>query len=329
MTYGPGSAQISLDAILEAFGLATYQVQVLDPLHPVFNAQRPLLILAPQFEEALPLVGKRYPASHTAHVLFDGTVRHVSTNELPQDSEAWLIDAITYEQDIRTASALRAIMARLYGPEGCPWDGEQTHESLRSYLIEESYETVEAIDRSDLDGLREELGDLLMQIVFHTTIAETSGEFTFEDVLESINSKMLRRHPHVFAGEQVKDSSEVWTRWEAIKAQERAATGTDNSAVSSLISVPRTLPALQRAQTLIGRVERAKGSTDQPPLEALMSALQALDTDVKAPSAELFGSLLWATVRYARSLELDAESVLREQANRFIENTAERNATTP
>ena len=113
MTYGPGSAQISLDAILKAFGLFTYQVQVLDPMHPVFNAQRPLLILAPQFEEALPLVVKRYPASHTAHALFDDTVCHVSTNELPQDAEAWLIDVITYEQDIRTASALRTIMARL------------------------------------------------------------------------------------------------------------------------------------------------------------------------------------------------------------------------
>ena len=159
--------------------------------------------------------------------------------------------------DTRTVAGLRAIMARLYAPGGCPWDAEQTHESLRSSLIEESYEAVEAIERGDLAGLSEELGDLLMQIVFHTTIAEAAGEFSFDELVEAICRKMLRRHPHVFAGEEASDSSEVWARWEAIKAQERADAGADESPASALASLPRALPALQRAQSLIGRAERS------------------------------------------------------------------------
>ena len=144
--------------------------------------------------------------------------------------------------DTRTVAGLRAIMARLYAPGGCPWDSEQTHESLRSSLIEESYEAVEAIERGDLNGLREELGDLLMQIVFHTTIAEAAGEFSLDEVVEAICHKMLRRHPHVFAGEEASDSSEVWARWEAIKAQERADAGADESPASALASLPVRCP---------------------------------------------------------------------------------------
>ena len=221
------------------------------------------------------------------------------------------------DYDTRSIEGLRAIMARLYAPGGCPWDGEQTHESLRSYLLEESYEAVEAIDRGDRAGLREELGDLLMQIVFHTTIAEAANEFSLDEDVAAISAKMLRRHPHVFAGEEAGDAAAVWTRWETIKAQERADAGEDGSLASSLASLPRALPALQRAQTLIGRVERAAPAPQQPaPLEALAEALQALGD---APSGEQLGALLWAAVRYARTHDLDAESVLRERANRFVE----------
>ena len=229
--------------------------------------------------------------------------------------------------DARTVEDLRAIMARLYGPGGCPWDGEQTHESLRGSLIEEAYEAVEAIDRGDLAGLREELGDLLMQIVFHTTIAEAAGEFGFDEVVEAICRKMLRRHPHVFAGEEAADSSAVWTRWEEIKAQERAESGAGESPASVLASLPRALPALQRAQALIGRAERSRlappgAAADASPLEALEGALEALraradgsDTDARG---EALGALLWAAARYARAHDLAAEDVLRERANAFI-----------
>ena len=237
----------------------------------------------------------------------------------PMDTEPW--------EDAHTVAGLRAIMARLYAPGGCPWDREQTHESLRGSLIEESYEAVEAIEGGDLDGLREELGDLLMQIVFHTTIAEAAGEFSLDEVVEAICRKMLRRHPHVFAGEDAADSSEVWARWEAIKAQERADAGADESPASTLASLPRALPALQRAQALIGRAERSRiAPADAPPLKVLGDALEALRAHEGDPGAgdgdELLGALLWAAVRYARAHDLDAEGVLRERANAFIDSVA-------
>ncbi len=236
--------------------------------------------------------------------------------------------------DTRSVAGLRAIMARLYAPGGCPWDSEQTHESLRGSLIEESYEAVEAIERGDLAGLSEELGDLLMQIVFHTTIAEAAGEFSFDELVEAICRKMLRRHPHVFAGEEASDSSEVWARWEAIKAQERADAGADESPASALASLPRALPALQRAQSLIGRAERsAIAPPDAPPLEALGGALEGLraqegDGDARDRD-ELLGALLWAAARYARAHDLDAEGVLRERANAFIDAVADSGADAP
>ncbi len=237
-------------------------------------------------------------------------------------------------EDARTVAGLRAIMARLYAPGGCPWDREQTHESLRGSLIEESYEAVEAIERGDLAGLSEELGDLLMQIVFHTTIAEAAGEFSLDEVVEAICRKMLRRHPHVFAGEEASDSSEVWARWEAIKAQERADAGADESPASALASLPRALPALQRAQSLIGRAERSGiAPPDAPPLKALGAALDGLRAregagDARNPD-ELLGALLWAAARYARAHELDAESALRERANAFIDAVADSGADAP
>ena len=230
-------------------------------------------------------------------------------------------------EDTHTIDGLRAIMARLYAPGGCPWDGEQTHESLRGSLIEEGYEAVEAIDRGDLAGLSEELGDLLMQIVFHATIAEAAGEFSFDEVVEAICLKMLRRHPHVFGGEQAADSSEVWARWEEIKARERADSGADESPASALASLPRALPALQRAQSLIGRAERSGiAPADAPPLEALGDAVEALrahDGGDGSEGDELLGTLLWAVARYARAHELDAEAALRERANAFIDSVAE------
>ena len=225
-------------------------------------------------------------------------------------------------EDARGIEGLRAIMARLHGPGGCPWDGEQTHASLRGSLIEEAHEAVEAIDRGDFAGLSEELGDLLMQIVFHTTIAEAAGEFSFDDVVEAICRKLVRRHPHVFADEQAADSSEVWARWEEIKARERAEAGGDESPASALASLPRALPALQRAQSLIGRAERSGiAPPAAPPLEALAAALESLRAG-EGDAGESLAELLWSAARYARAHDLDAESALRQRAAAFIASVA-------
>jgi NTP pyrophosphatase (non-canonical NTP hydrolase) len=224
----PARPAPSLDAILDAFGLAPSEVQAFDPAHPHVDAQRPLLILAAQLEEAADVIAERYPPAHDVMSLTAGGVTASTTDALDpaEPAEAWLLAAVAPEQDARSLAGLRAIMERLYSPDGCPWDYDQTHESLRSYLIEESYEAIEAIDRGDLDGLREELGDILLQVFFHAVVAQASGAFTLDDVAETIVRKMVRRHPHVFGdAERGSSAEEQWARWDAIKAAERAEAG--------------------------------------------------------------------------------------------------------
>src|SRR5271154_6072952 len=145
---------------------------------------------------------------------------------------------------------LMALQARLRGPNGCPWDREQSHESLRKFLIEETYEVLEAMESGDPRKFRGELGDLLLQVVFHAILAEESGRFTISDVIESVHTKMVRRHPHVFGKVKAKNSSEVLKNWEQIKAEERAESGAregklhdaNDKASSILAGIPRSLP---------------------------------------------------------------------------------------
>src|ERR1700683_4650650 len=144
---------------------------------------------------------------------------------------------------------LVALQARLRGPNGCPWDREQTHESLRKFLIEETYEVLDAMESGDPRKFSEELGDLLLQVVFHSILAEESGGFTMSDVIESVHTKMVRRHPHVFGSVKAGSSAAVLKNWEQIKAEERAAegkpSGKDAAAADSILGgVPRSLPAV-------------------------------------------------------------------------------------
>ena len=314
----------SLDAVLAAFGLAPHELQAFDPKHPRIDAQRPLLVLAPQLEAAAPVLTERYPAEHPGSVLSGGDVVEATISGLADAgaAEAWLVAALAPEQDVRAPAGLRAIMERLLGPNGCPWDREQTHESLRGSLIEEAYEAVEAIDRGDLAELCEELGDLLMQIFFHAAIAEADGAFALEDVVEAIARKMVRRHPHVFAGAETGDAGAIWARWDQIKAEERAAAGKAGSDDSPFASLPAALPALQRAQSVQGRAARA--GLDEPashsaPLEDLATALRDLAATTDAERSDRLGALLWAAVAYARAEDLDAESALREASARCVE----------
>src|ERR1700689_4515604 len=150
---------------------------------------------------------------------------------------------------------LVALQARLRAPQGCPWDGEQTHESLRKFLIEETYEVLDAMEKGDSREFSSELGDLLLQIVFHSILAEERGHFTISDVIESVHTKMVRRHPHVFGKVKAKDSSEVLKNWEEIKAEERAESGAgENEKASSVLAgIPRSLPAVLEAYQLTRR----------------------------------------------------------------------------
>ena len=315
----------SLDALLAAFGLAPHALQVFDPAHPRIDAQRPLLVLAPQLEAAAPLLAARYPAEHPVSILAGGHVVEATSAgraDAAAAAEAWLVAALAPEQDVRALAGLRAIMERLLGPDGCPWDREQSHASLRGSLIEEAYEAVEAIDRGDLAGLREELGDLLMQICFHAAIAEADSAFALEDVVEAIARKMVRRHPHVFAGAEAGDASAIWARWDEIKAEERAAAGKAGAEDSPFASLPAALPALQRAQSVQGRASRAgigEAGSGRAAIEDLATALSDLAATTDAERSERLGALLWAAVAYARAADLDAESALREASARFVE----------
>ncbi|MFI5395115.1 MAG: nucleoside triphosphate pyrophosphohydrolase [Candidatus Binatia bacterium] len=212
------------------------------------------------------------------------------------------------------------IMERLRGPGGCPWDREQTHQSIKPYLIEEAYEVAEAIEENDTDELQAELGDLLLQIVFHAEMARAAGLFTIEDVVRGISAKMIRRHPHVFGDTTVKDSDEVLRNWARIKAEERRGRE-DRSTVSG---VPRALPALLRSHRLSEKAsgvgfdwERAGEVLDKAREEfaELEAALQLADP--AEVEAEL-GDLLFALTSLGRHLGIHAEDALHRANDRFI-----------
>jgi len=211
------------------------------------------------------------------------------------------------------------IMASLRGPEGCPWDREQTHESLKKYLLEETYEAIEAIDCGDMNELCGELGDLMLQIAFHAQLAKERGDFEIKDSLESINEKLLRRHPHVFGEAEVACAEEVAHQWDRIKMDEKGA----ESRSSILDGVPKTLPALARAMEISKRAARA--GFEWPSLDAVFAKLEEEVGELKdelheqhaTRVAEEIGDLLFTIVNVARWTRVDPEDALRIMIERF------------
>jgi ATP diphosphatase len=208
------------------------------------------------------------------------------------------------------------IMAALRTPgSGCPWDLEQTFRTIAPYTLEEAYEVADAIDRSDLDQLREELGDLLLQVVFHARMAQEQGAFAFGDVVQAITEKLIRRHPHVFADGDGKTAEAVTGLWERIKAEEKAAKGTP-AAQGALAGVPLALPALTRALKLQDKAGRVGFDWNDP--KAVLAKIReeadeieaALDAGGTEAAAEV-GDLLFAVVNLARHLKADPEALLR------------------
>ena len=211
------------------------------------------------------------------------------------------------------------IMDRLRSPEGCPWDREQTHESLKESLIEESYEAIDAIEAKDMDELRGELGDILLQIVFHARLAEETNAFNINDVIDGINAKLLRRHPHVFGEESASCAEEVLHRWEQIKSTEKG----NEKRESVLDGVPSHLPALMRAMEVSKKAARA--GFEWPNVDAVVDKL---DEEVHELKAELhsgnkerisdeIGDLLFTIVNIARWEKIDTEDALRLMIRRF------------
>lgn len=220
-------------------------------------------------------------------------------------------------EELGTFQTLVDIVAKLRAPGGCPWDREQTHDSLKRNLLEESYEVIEAIDQGNPAILSEELGDLMVQIAFHADIAQEAGDFQLEDVLRNINSKLVRRHPHVFADGHAEDAREVERNWEQIKAAERQAKGEKKSPVEG---IPADLPALAYAQLMQDRVGKAGFEWDDISgvLDKLVEEVAELTAAVTQEEKEHeLGDILFTIVNLTRWTGAHAEDVLRQANQRF------------
>jgi tetrapyrrole methylase family protein/MazG family protein len=220
--------------------------------------------------------------------------------------------------DMSSFEQFQEIIAHLRAPEGCPWDREQTHLSLRKFLLEETYEVLEALDAEDPDALAKEFGDLLLQIVLHTQIAIDDGEFKMTDVLRQINAKMIYRHPHVWGDVSVQGAGDVLSNWDALKKQEQAAQGIERKWL--LDGVPKGLPALMQAAEY--QRKAAKPGFDWEKIEDVVAKVrEELDEVLSAPGeaerAEEIGDLFFALVNWARWLGIEPETALRETNAKF------------
>jgi len=212
---------------------------------------------------------------------------------------------------------LVSIMARLRGPEGCPWDREQTHRTLRRHALEEVYEVLEAIDAGDPKELCSELGDLLLQVVFHAQLSAEAGEFGIAEVVRGLVDKLITRHPHVFGDLEIDTAAGVLEEWERIKAREREQAIEKRPA--SGLAVPRDLPALARAEAVLRKAARAGIARSADEIgEALEGALARLSGDDEAGAEEALGEILFAVADLARANGVEAEQALRERVNRFL-----------
>jgi tetrapyrrole methylase family protein/MazG family protein len=280
----------------------------------VLRAGRALAALAEQ-------AARRYPAGHRLRVLRPGAAPlHVPADGLAEagpwaEDDALLVPAARGRADCED---LRELMARLLGESGCPWDREQDHRSLRGSLLEEAYEVIHAIDADDAGALAGELGDLLLQVLFHAQLAEQAGRFTLDDVTARLHEKLVARHPHVFGDAVARDAQAVLRRWDAIKAAEAG-----ESAGWTVSSVPRILPALMRAAAVQRRAARV--GFDWPDLAGPLAKLHEEIAELAEAGAdpvraeEELGDLLFAVVNVARFLKVDPEQALRAAVDRFVE----------
>jgi len=329
-----------LEPTLTALGLgASPQFTLVDALelaeahHPVFSPSTPTLIwgihshaVAARVINTLSTV---YPRQHPVRLVHAAG----TANPIVEDLQLGGIDhsqhisgqSLLYVPPLSADGSFEAfqeLIAHLRAPEGCPWDRKQTHQTLRTNLLEETYEVLSALDANDPAAMQEEFGDLLLQIVLHAQIASEYGEFTMEEVIQGIHRKLVRRHPHVFGDVAVSGSGQVIRNWEKIKENERKQTARQNGAekVKGLLDgVPVSLPALSYAQSIQDRARRV--GFDWSEIEPVIGKVrEELDEVLSAPEerreAEL-GDLLFAVVNLARWYKVDAETALRLTGARF------------
>jgi len=307
-------------ALADALELAALHVPPFPPAAPALVAQLYDRTVASEVKLTLMAV---YPDEHQVALVHaagtpDEVVRWMPLYEIDRDPDIGLLTSLYIPALSPDASfeAFQEVVARLRAPDGCPWDRKQTHHSLRKYLLEETYEVLEAIDAEDWDALAEELGDVLLQVLLHAQIAFEEGEFTMTEVLQRIHRKMVRRHPHVFGDVQVADADEVVRNWEAIKAQEKG-----HAAPKGVLDgITKGLPALMEAEEIQKKV--VKVGFDWPDIQGVWDKLaeeleevrQAQTPEEKA--AEI-GDVLFVVVNLARWLGVNAELALREANARF------------
>lgn len=321
-----------LEPVVTALGVDPLEagLQVVDALQPRVSPDRPALfaqVYDRRVASSLKLaLLETYPADHrvvvvTAAGTAESRTRACELAALDRDDRfdhlsSVFVPGLDLVHNIRTFDGFRAIVARLRAPGGCPWDRTQTHASLRKYLLEETYEALDALDQGDLPALEEELGDILLQVFLQSQIAEDEGNFTADDVVHSIAAKIIRRHPHVFGDVTVESAEEVVQNWQALKDRERSG---DGETPGVLDSVPGALPALALAQTLQSRA--AGVGFDWPDMTGVLEKVaeevgefQSAEGDARRDE---FGDILFALVNYARHAGIDAEETLRLSAGRF------------
>jgi len=319
---------LALEAAADGEALQTRWV---GPSIRLLDAQVPLIValragptdssLRPRMVDWL---ATRYPATHPVALVGSGTdgpeTMALSLGEvasLPDDAryDALYLPPLDPLDDLRAPNTLGYITARLRAPGGCPWDREQTPASLTPYMLEEAHEAVDAIERGDAVDTVEELGDVLLQVVLHSQLAEEEGRFTLADIAAEVNAKLVRRHPHVFGDVSVSNSSEVLRNWESIKRVEKGEKRT-----SVLDGVPLALPALLLAQT-IGR-KAAKVGFDWPDVAGTLDKVREEIDEIAAAVSEEerreeVGDLLFALTSVCRHLGVDAEQSLRAATRKF------------
>lgn len=254
-----------------------------------------------------------YPPDHAVMLVeAAGTARQkitsVTLEELDRSNDFGLLTTLYIPPLLRPSSmnALAEIVAHLRSPEGCPWDREQTHQSLRGSLLEEAYEVLEAIDADDMPHLREELGDLLLHVLLQSQMASEASEFTLTDVVAEISAKLIRRHPHVFGDVKVNGTEEIVANWDKIKEAEKGGKPQPK------VTVPRGLPALAQAQKVAGK---HKAKADPEEIAEQVEKLQRARNREKA-----LGEILYGLAAYASAKHIDAESALRITATREMED---------
>jgi tetrapyrrole methylase family protein/MazG family protein len=273
----------------------------------------------PRGRDPLAVLRRLYPADHPVGRFGIGEGTTIGALATPDLAAALYIAPLAPEVAAASPWGMPFISDRLRRPDGCPWDREQTHASLRNHLLEEAYEVYDALERGATPGLAEELGDLWLQIVLHAQLAAEEGVFDLIDVQAAIATKIVRRHPHVFGDADVRTASDVNRQWERIKADERAASG-DDGPRGALDGISRSLPALAASQEMQERA--ANIGYDWPSLDGVLDKVteelaELRDAATADERAEEFGDLLMVLVNVARKQGVEAEAALRRANEKF------------